>query len=391
MVCVKNGDLYGLLDLYDRGLASPRECDVDGFTTFDVCLVPAKFIKMKVTTDNIKWACLLSHNHIVNHLINMNADTAQTEFKDIASLMTPSMSCLPMETIRRLSSRGFLDPLAIAAEELLSLPTSPSWLLNDSLFYFAFTTHTAELFAFCFSTCVPSWRGISPGLKQQTVKLMFTSPNPWHPWPVDCARFLICPDSPIRPIDVQEWKEGGVSLLQLVFFIYLNLSRGAGFGDWSTLIEETIKATNDVHHLVKSPYPLSDISDACSAFESALVESLYNNLHSERGLKELRMNLKSLLSILTCCGHDLLEFGQKEASIWVGKDYTVRIVGNELYLRVGDRHDGVGDVWTVHYGAKLSDWYLELDHSFELCVGDFWSRIENPHLFMVPGAWVDED
>lgn len=391
--CAQTGDLDGLIDLFNRGLASPRDCDPSGSTLLAVRSMMT-LVEISTMTDQIKEACHYSQTRIVNHFINMNTDMAQMISKDVWATTYICTSNMPMDIIRQLSSQGFLDFAVDGAEELFADPMS-LWM-NEiiSLDCLALATQMPELFEFYLQTCFPFWHDTPPSWKHKILEMTVGLNSPFT---ADALQQLICPGGHIRPIDLQEWIEDGCSLLRLVLFVYLKFCSDDGAGDWDSLLEETIKATDDLHHMVEPPYP--SIDSTRSAFESAtrwILEEYFNirifsplNLTPRRWLKKFRVNLQSLMSIIAGCGHDISKFGRKEAVIWSRSDDNDRTVGDALYL--GIRYDGIGLIRALHYGAKPEDWYLETDYLYEEYAGPFWHFIENPHLFMVPGAWIDEE
>ncbi|KAG6365528.1 hypothetical protein INS49_007139 [Diaporthe citri] len=71
-----------------------------------------------------------------------------------------------------------------------------------------------------------------------------------------------------------------------------------------------------------------------------------------------------------------------------GSDATGE-ASDALYLGFG--YNEVCEVKAVHYGAEPRDWYFEVDCHYEEYAAAFWDLIDNPHLFEIPGAWVDEE
>jgi hypothetical protein len=217
---------------------------------------------------------------------------------------------------------------------------------------------------------------------------------------VDALRFVICPDGHVQPVDVQAWIDDGASILHNVFYFYLNSPSDIGNQDWERLLEEAIEATGDVHHIMDFPeIRFNGTPSRGSALESALVATLQDILYhhpgmfgqraTRRALKRTMGKLQALMSVLAGCGYNLAEFGRQEAVVWVSAPLNSKAVGDVLYLGIGDWYDGLPLVKAVHYGAEPRDWYFEMDLHYEDYAGDFWHLLENPHLFMVPGAWVD--
>lgn len=396
MLCVRNGDLDGLLDLFDRGLASPRDRNVLGTTLFNVSPIE-KISRVGVQVDQIKLACYYSHTHIVKHFINMNLDITNLTAMDISA--APDIFgvplAMPINIIRQLASRGCFHFLANAAEDFEFYNETLPWDMNLlwSARCLALASNWQELFDLCLRTYFPFWNDLPPILKQTMVMHGIG----FGGWAADGLRRLICPDGPIRPIDTKAWNDGDGSILHMVFSSYLVQSFRAEAGDFKTLLEEAIQATDDVHHASESENTWTDVRDYCTALQEGLLmllncgldEGLTEERNACRGLERLTRALQSLMSVLASCDYDLLEFGRQEAVTWVGQCNADSIIGDALYL--GFRYNEVCEVKAVHYGAEPRDWYFEVDCHHEEYAGAFWNLIENPHLFMVPGAWVDEE
>lgn len=273
-------------------------------------------------TDLIKEACAYAQTRVVTHFINMNTDMAQMISKNIFATTYICRSRMPIDTIRQLASQGFLDFAVNGAEELLADPMMLWMNQIVSMDCLAIATQMPQVFEFYLRTCFPFWHDTPPRWKHRILEMTFGLSSPFT---ADAFRQLICPGGQIRPIDVQEWIEDGCSLLRLVIFVYLKFCSDSDAGDCDTLLKETLTATDDLHYMVDPPYPSFDRFDSLSAFESATCRLLYETFHfrilspyslnPRRWLKRLRVNLQSLMSIIASCGHDILDFGRKEAAI----------------------------------------------------------------------------
>lgn len=398
MLCVKKGDLDGLLDLFNRRLASPQDCDAYGNTVFSVC--PIDMISgMGFQADPIKIACVSSHTHIVNHLINMNLGLTDAKVMGLWSSYSILQGTMPINIMRQLSSRGFFHPLAKAAEDLEFQGESwlPSFYTILSASCLSIASHREELFELCFRTYFPFWNDLPPRRKQLMAQLSILFHD--KTWTVDGLRHIICPDGPIRPVDTKAWNDDGVSYLHTISTYYLLHVFKVDAGESKTLLEEAIQATDDVHRVF---YPkLGEFvgEGPWSAFQEAVMMSLFVNFQvmgtplngmTVRGsLESITVALQSLVSVIASCGYDLLEFGRQEAMTWGGRCSADSIAGDALYLGIRCQCDEVYEVKAVHYGAEPRDWYFEWEYHYEEYAGPFWNLIENPHLFMMPGSWVD--
>ena len=412
--CVANGDLDGLIDLFNRGLASPRDCDPRGNTLFFVCPIEMVF-RAGIGANPAKLAGRWSQPHIVQYFINKNLD------KFFFDLHTNNYSTvftltghLPFDVKQQLVSRGLCNSLVSAVEdfEFWTKPVKPSTNHVRSVCFLFLVAHKPVLEIY-FRTCFPFCHDLPPKRKQEILMLAwsqglcfvaeFNRFEPWNGVPfggcsVDALRFFICPDGHVQPVDVQAWIDDGASILHNVFYFYLNSLPDSGHQNWERLLEEAIEATDDVHHRM-------DFSDfgykgTRSALEWALVATLQDILYydphellgqraTRRALKRTMGKLQALMSVLTGCGYNLAEFGRQETVAWVTAPLNSKAAGDVLYLGIGDWCDGLPFVKAVHYGAEPRDWYFEMDLHYENYAGDFWHLLENPHLFMVPGAWVD--
>lgn len=112
---------------------------------------------------------------------------------------------------------------------------------------------------------------------------------------------------------------------------------------------------------------------------------------TRRLLKRTLVKLQKMMSVIASCGYDLLEFGRREAKTWVVRFFPGRNpnLGDTLHVGSGSPHDGYPYIKAVHYGSDPKDWYFEMDFFYEDYAGDFWRLLENPHLYMIPGAWID--
>ncbi|KAH8781190.1 hypothetical protein F5883DRAFT_169007 [Diaporthe sp. PMI_573] len=393
--CIWDGDLDGLIDLFNRGLASPRDCDPTGLTLFHQ-------------------ASIYSETHIVQYFINKNLDTVCPNLDaKLAFLVLVLSGKLPVDVKQQLVSRGLCNSLVSEVEdfEFWTKPVDQSTDQVFSIFFLFMASHKPVLDIY-FRTCFPFCHDLPPKRKQEILMLAWSQGlcfvaefhrfELWNGVPlgacsVDALRFVICPDGHVQPVDVQAWIDDGASILHNVFYFYLNSLPDSGHQNWERLLEEAIEATDDVHHRM-------DFSDfgykgTRSALEWALVTTLEDILYyapqifgeraARRALKRTLGKLQALMSVLTGCGYNLAEFGRQEAVVWVSAPLNSKAVGDVLYLGIGDWCDGLPFVKAVHYGAEPRDWYFEMDFHYENYAGDFWHLLENPHLFMVPGAWVD--
>lgn len=301
---------------------------------------------------------------------------------------------LPVDMILSLVGRGCLEPIILTVEDFdnrrINLSMNHHWVGMRALTLVALTQ---EVFEVLLRTCFPFWRDYPPRRKHWWILNRLSS---FKMTADSLRRLVIFPYGPVRPIDAQVWMDDGASLLSLVFSYYLRFSSNPDTGDWDTLLEEAIKASDDIHHILDSPFIYYRFRHSFSAFKSALVWSLFDfrdwkedKTTTRHELRELTVNLQHMMSILANCGHDLLEFGRQEAATWARKRKSDKIVGDTLYI--GIKYDWVRYIRTIHYGAEPRDWYFELDYHYEDCAGAFWNLIENPHLYMLPGAWIDEE
>ncbi|KAL2284391.1 hypothetical protein FJTKL_09086 [Diaporthe vaccinii] len=140
MICVRKGDLDGLIDLFDRGLASPQDCNDHGDTIFN-------------------GACVRSHTHIVNYFIDMNLDIMSTTAMGIATVFDVFEGTMPINVIRKLSSRGFFNSLANATEDFELYNETVEW--NGSHIFSAcclvWASRRQELFELCLRAYFPIW------------------------------------------------------------------------------------------------------------------------------------------------------------------------------------------------------------------------------------------
>lgn len=306
---------------------------------------------------------------------------------------------MPIDIIRQLSSRGSFHSLANAAEDFLQFQDETMlWSIShlSSGYCLSSASQRQELFEFCLRTYFPFWNDLPPRRKQFILMFDLTTGN----WTADGLRHIICPDGVIRPIDTKAWNDDGASLLHPIFLKYLLHSFvTADSGKFKTLLKEAIQATDDVHRTFYSTLAPHFIEGPFSALQEALMALMkltfvwpgfpFEKLTVRGRLERMAVALQSLVSVIASCGYDLLKFGRQEAVKWVGQRSTDSIAGDALYL--GIRYDEVCNVSAVHYGAEPRDWYLVLDHHYEGYAEAFWNLIENPHLFMVPGAWVNEE
>lgn len=351
---------------------------------------------MGVQANQIKVACICSNTHIVNHFINMNLGMTNMTAMDINTVLLIFRGTMPIDTIRRLSSHGCLEPLANVAEDF-ELCNEPEWTIESMLKFYCLSlaSQRQELLEFCLRTYFPFLQDLPPRQK----RFILFCGSRQERWTADGLRHIISPDGPIQPIDTKAWNDDGVSILHVVFSYYLMQLSKAEAGNFKTLLEEAIQATDDVHHASESDFYFNGIAENCSALQQGLLTSLHDNFRSTASWKEGRTTravleglttaLQSLMSVLASYGYDLLEFGRQEAVTWFGQCNAGSNVGGALYL--GFRYDEVRQVRVVHYGAEPRDWYFELDFHYEDYVGAFWNLVENPHLFEMPGAWIDEE
>lgn len=395
MICVRKGDLDGLIDLFDRGLASPQDCNDHGDTIFNVSPIEI-MSRIGVQVDQNKVACVLSHTHIVNYFIDMNLDIMSTTAMGIATVFAVFEGTMPIDIIRQLSSRGFFNSLANATEDFELYNETVEW--NGAHIFSAFglvlASRRQELFELCLRAYFPCWYDLPPRLKQEILILgvLFVGCT------ADGLRRIICPDGPIRPIDTKAWNNDGASLLHVLFHYYLLRNFVTDSEDFKSLLEEAIRATDDVHYVYHGFHPktfLLEEAEGVSALRGALsllpiVTDISLKVWTVHGkLSGMTVALQSLMSVLATCGHDLLDFGRKEADIWASECDTRRTMGDWLYL--GIRYNKIREIRAVHYGAEPKDWYFEMDYHYEEYAGVFWNLIENPHVFMIPGSWVDEE
>lgn len=341
----------------------------------------------------MKLACTFSQTHIIKHFLDMNLDIAYITSTQPRTILDITRN-LPVDMILSLVGRGCLEPINHTVEDFENLwanMTTTHWV---SMTVFTLVAPGREVFEVLLRTSFPFWRDYPPRRKHRIIlnRLSF-----YEMTADSLRRLVICPYGPVRPIDAQIWIDDGASLLSLVFSYYLRNSSNPDTGNWDTLLEEAIKASDDMHHILDSPFIFFEFNNACSAFKSALLWSIFrfrgwkreDKTTTRHELRELTVNLQWMMSILASCGHNLLEFGRQEAAIWARKGKSDKIVGDTLYI--GIKYDWVRYVRAIHYGAEPEDWYFELDYHYEDDVGAFWNLVENPHLYMMPGAWIDEE
>lgn len=426
-VCAKRGNLDELLDLFRRGLASPRDCDGNGFTLLHVrrTTILFKFVIPVCSADLVKYATVHLQADIVEYFCNMDLNqpyiqsVARTLFES-GLLMTPFL----IDILQQLVSRGVMDEIADEVEEAELSGAPMTERLNDFMFvtmlYTIWTSHSPEVFELCFRTVFPFWHNLPPIRKQQLLMMEWTlqywcpqvfrawAAQEYSPWTSDALRLLLSPERHVRKNDVQSWIGGGASVLHQVFLYFLRSESCTANQDWEILLRESLEATDDVQHRLRVPcvYELSFIGN-CSALEFALVGELgricglekvsidddifHTRISTQRLLRRTMMKLQSMMSVIASCGHDLLEFGRREAKTWGVDRYPDRDRNggdDTLFLGIGDQHGGIY-IKAVHYGSDPWDWYFEIEYNYEDYAGDFWHLLENPHLFMVPGGWID--
>ena len=366
---------------------------------------------MTVDADPFKVALFHLQYHFIQRFINMNQNAEVLMFvsdEELNSMeLMEAFAGLPTDIMRQFIPRGFLDAFADASGdfELTTQPVADSLVHESSVLLLSWLSKNPEIFVLCFQTYFPFWHGLPPRRKQAILMLecpysLWGLPDiGFGTWTADAFRLVLCPDGLVGSIDVQAWIDDGASILLQVLFCYLRSPYNSGAGDWEILLEDVIKATDDMHHRLDLESPWLEYNGTRSALEWALVEvlaSLFSWMTQDwgkrlfhRALKKTIANLQTLMSILASCGHDLLEFGRQEADIWVSRDDAQRTVGDTLYLGIGGTRDGMPFVRALHYGVEPKDWYFELGTNYEDYAGDFWNLLENPHLFNMPGAWID--
>lgn len=352
--------------------------------------------------DQIKVACDNSQIHIVQCLIEMNLDRMRDDVTAFASRDMVSIARLPMGVMQSLASRGFFDLFSNAAQDFNVFTVRLSINKDNfhSVFFLSLLAFRQEVFEFYLRTCFPFWHTLKPRRKQDILELL----SPYSDWTAHAVRLLVCHHGPVQAIDTRTWVDDGASLLHLVLPLYFNSCYRDTTKDWHALLQEIIAATDDLHHILKDSPPIHGIRGARSALKSSLVLTLNNILgygHSLRDqkfirhiLKQLKANLQSLMSIVASCGHDLLEFGRREAAIWVGQSDTCRIAKEALILYPSDTFRIIHSrwyLWVIHYGPEPLDWYFEWECPKEDYAGEFWALVERPPPTPMPGAWVDED
>ncbi|KAG8161642.1 hypothetical protein KVR01_008629 [Diaporthe batatas] len=402
LVCVKNGDLDGLIDLFNRGLASPRDCDSLG-------------------NNMLLLASGYGEAHIVRYFCDTNLDQPYIEAGacSISSCWPLTLvQRLPIEYAQRMVSRGLLQSMTDEVEDLevLSAPMSEisHWGKSLTISYMMFTSHMPEVFELCFRTLFPLWHNLPPRRKQWILMQdwYFSCRYPYclylwgsvgfRTWTADALQLMLFPDRHVRPNDVQAWADDGASMLHQVLFYILRSESDIADHSWKILLKEIIEATEDVHHGLQ--VPRFRRLGSCSALELALLCALLRILRfgphkldgkgyrwtTRRLLKLTLMKLQMAMSNFASCGYDLLEFGRQESKTWFIKHPADRNrnVGNTLFVGIGEKRGGLY-VRSLHYGSDPKDWYFEMDFRYEHYVGQFWNRLENPHLYMMPGAWID--
>lgn len=402
MLCVKKGDLEGLFDLFSRGLASHQDCGIYGETLFHVCPITV-FSGLKLSVDQIKVACEFSQTHIVQRLIELNLDRMRDDDMGLDVVVVVATTRMSMGGVQTLASRGFFDPLSDAARDFEiftdCFPSSAAAIY--SVLCLSLAAVRQDVFEIYVRTCFPFWHILRPRRKQGILDIDSNATS----WTVDAIRLLICPRGSIQAIDTRAWIDDQASLLHLVLSLYFDSCRGDTTRDWHVLLQEVITATDDLHYMLEPVDTYAKSSQTCSALKSALVLTLNNILsygrgspgdtETQRALDQLTANLQSLMSIIASCGHDLLEFGRREAAIWVEQDDTCRIEKEALIFEPRSAFEKTHRLWwccrVIHYGPEPSDWYFEREIPQEDFAGEFWALVERPPLTPMPGAWVDED
>lgn len=361
---------------------------------------------MRSSTDQIKYACLHCRTNIVERFIDIKLDAINTGITIADIFIMSTLSLLAnrsMEIMHPMASRGLFEPIASAAaydyENPIDADTNN---LVSSAYLLAQLAGRQEALKIYIRTCLPYWHDLSPNRKQ---RFLLSDANSSH-WTPGTIRLVTCPNGPIEKSDVQQWREDDASLLCLVLGPYFNsFAEVQAEPGWHSLLLEVITATDDLHYMVNTPVPYElpvsyDLVPPVTAFGRVLQLHRYyigevvtkQKVLTQSKVDNSNLRLQSLISLLGSCGRDALDFGRKEAAIWVNDNKTAKIIGDVLHLGVDDRcggYYGLPYLSAVHYGAEPVDWYFEMDFHYENHAGDFWNLIENPPQ-LVPGAWIDE-
>lgn len=380
-----------------------------------------------MSVDQIKVACEHSQTHIVQGLIEMNLDRMRDDLTVADVLMMIfkvrlSMGIMQsllaadvllmihrvrvlMHIMQSLASRGFFDPLTNADQDFEVLTDHISTDMDHvvSKICLSLVAIRQDIFELYLQTSFPFWYTLRPRREQEILESVSAATG----WIDDTVRLLVRSRGSIQAIDTRTGIKDAASLLHLVLYSYFDSCRPETISHWHYLLQKTITAPDDLHYMLEWLSPFGEINGACSALKLALVLTLNNifdighdspgDTETQNRLKQLTANLQSLMSMIASFGHDLLEFGRREAAIWVGQDDTCRITKEALIFEPNNRFRksyGRWCLWMIHYGPQPLDWYFEWEFPQEDYAGEFWTLVERPPPTPptpIPGAWVDGD
>jgi hypothetical protein len=176
--------------------------------------------------------------------------------------------------------------------------------------------------------------------------------------------------------------------------------------DWALVASEIVPLWTNLHELVPGIYDFGGRSAFYWSFYicfdklhfSSTEITFRNRTRSIRFLL-IEPSFKLWLNILRNAGVDLKEYGEKEAELFIGQEFSERpfLMEDVTY---GDRlsriHGGDArgedlefNLIGFQYGAEVDDWKLWWSEPSDVFAGDFWNLVESPYQ-PVPGAWVED-
>ncbi|KAJ6789150.1 hypothetical protein PWT90_11073 [Aphanocladium album] len=381
---IKLGDVEGILELFDKRLASPFDINEQGDSLLNI-------------------AMRLAQAEVMSTLIQMGLDFGTCFDPKSASLVFASLSA---------RVRGDKWVFAQRAHELAISKNAydeytDEWLLPAHSFWKGEAAPAQD---------------ITPGLARaflesspDALKLFLPHLRPGHyllpaidrlhlvmrfPTNAGCLRYLLWEDGKVKKEDIQALEDIEFPLLKFIAAEYGDGKHSRKVASdvqtWRQLARDIIEVTPFLHSRIGEKaiqnttaawfiYPGTPLNAVIRSNDSCLCLDCGYEMTLSRWRRETERALKRWLEDLQKSGVDLDEYGKEEDRIFMETDWIRSL---RYCFTNGVYNDGGCRLASFTYGSEPGDWKFEWELERDELTGEFWEMIENPTLNMV-GAWVD--
>ncbi|OIW29111.1 hypothetical protein CONLIGDRAFT_645249 [Coniochaeta ligniaria NRRL 30616] len=372
----RNGDINGMLDLFDKRLASPFDRDEYGDTLIDAAL---EFSRIAAVSKMLDWGLELAHifdpmsqSVALGMLLGKRKDDGHERVEALHQL------ALSKDAYGEYADRWSEVPWG--RQEQAPMGRSAFW-----------ARHNLSSNPEAMRLILPHVRPAHYSLPAKDRLSFFYFAG--YGLDADALQFTLRADGKLWSEDVRELDQDGFPLMKLMAWCYTNPPTFAwaaeGLEKWRKLSRDIIRTTTLLHCQTEETY---FGFDECRLPAGTPLLSVINDQHLHKYFTDTfskwrRITERALvhwIEDLEACGIELVAYGETEKRLLLGR--------KRMCYRV-DNHSCCGRTWTLEnfiYGTKPRDWQFSWDLGVEVLHGEFWDMVENPPLKII-GAWVDDE